>query len=309
MSVLYISHRLGEIGRIADRVVALRDGKNAGGLSREQITHDNMVRLMVGREVRNTYVPAGTAAKPLLSVRGVRTAFHPGTPVSFDAAGGEIVGFAGLVGAGRSELMQAVFGVDRMLAGDVHLDGRPLPLRSARDAIAAGIYLVPEDRRKTGLVTSMTVRENITLPGIWGYTTAALISRSREVAQSKKQVVSLRVKTPSVEARAMNLSGGNQQKVVIGKWLALRPKVLIVDEPTRGIDVGAKAEIYRLLRELSDAGVAVVVVSSDLEEILNVSDRIIVMREGAVVGQLARDQFSERAVMNLAFGKIAAAAA
>ena len=307
VSVLYISHRLGEIGQIADRVVALRDGKNAGGLTREQITHDNMVRLMVGRDVKSFYVPAGSAPRQgMLSVRGVRTNFHPGRAVSFDAAGGEIVGFAGLVGAGRSELMQAVFGVDRMVAGEVLLDGAPLRLRSARDAIRAGIYLVPEDRRKTGLVVGMTVRENITLPGVWGYTTAALISRPKENVESNKQVASLRVKTPSVEARAMNLSGGNQQKVVIGKWLALRPKVLIVDEPTRGIDVGAKAEIYRLLRELSDTGVVVIVVSSDLEEILNVSDRIVVMREGAIAGELARDQFSERAVMGLAFGSAAA---
>jgi ribose transport system ATP-binding protein len=311
VSVLYISHRLGEIKQIADRVVALRDGRNAGGLSREQISHDNMVKLMVGREVKNTYVPPAAAAKPgVLSVRGVRTGAYPQHAVSFDVAGGEIVGFAGLVGAGRSELMQAVFGVDPMLGGQVLLNGQPIPYGSGpRAAIAAGIYLVPEDRRKTGLVTSMTIRENMTLPNVWGYTRGSLISRGLEDVGADRQVKSLRVKTPSLEARAMNLSGGNQQKVVLGKWLAMRPKVLIVDEPTRGIDVGAKAEIYRLLRELSDTGVAVVVVSSDLEEVLNISDRLAVMREGVIVGTLDRGQFSEQAVMDLAFGNAGVAVA
>ena len=310
VSVLYISHRLGEIVRIADRVVALRDGRNAGDLAREQITHDNMVRLMVGREVKNTYVPPAAPPKPGgLSVRAARTAAHPGHAVSFDVAPGEIVGFAGLVGAGRSELMQAVFGVDPLLGGQVTLDGQPVSYaRGPRGPIAAGIYLVPEDRRKTGLVTSMTIRENTTLPNVGRYTRSSLIRRPLEVAETDRQVKSLRVKTHSVEARAMNLSGGNQQKVVLGKWLAMTPKVLIVDEPTRGIDVGAKAEIYRLLRELSDGGVAVVVVSSDLEEVLNVSDRLAVMREGAIVGQLDRGGFSEQAVMDLAFGNVGAAA-
>ena len=311
VSVLYISHRLGEIRQIADRVVALRDGRNAGGLSRDQITHDNMVRLMVGRDVKNTYVPPTAAVKAGgLSVRGLRTAAYPQHAVSFDVAGGEIVGFAGLVGAGRSELMQAIFGVDPMLAGEVSLYGEPVRYsRGPRAAIAAGIYLVPEDRRKTGLVTSMTIRENMTLPNVWGYTNASLISRPMEVVGADRQVKSLRVKTHSLEARAINLSGGNQQKVVLGKWLAMSPKVLIVDEPTRGIDVGAKAEIYRLLRELSDQGVAVVVVSSDLEEVLNISDRIQVMREGVIVGSLARGEFSEQAVMDLAFGNAGAAVA
>ncbi len=311
VSVLYISHRLGEIKRIADRVVALRDGRNAGGLSRDQISHDNMVKLMVGREVKNTYVPPAAGPRPGgLSVRNVRTRMHPGHAVSFDVAGGEIVGFAGLVGAGRSELMQAVFGVDPMLGGGVDLDGTPVSYaRGPRGPIAAGIYLVPEDRRKTGLVTSMTIRENTTLPNVWGYTRASLISRGLENASADRQVKSLRVKTHSLEARAMNLSGGNQQKVVLGKWLAMTPRVLIVDEPTRGIDVGAKAEIYRLLRQLSDTGVAVVVVSSDLEEVLNISDRVAVMREGAIVGQLSREQFSEQAVMDLAFGNAGAIAA
>ena len=218
----------------------------------------------------------------------------------------KFLGFAGLVGAGRSELMQAVFGVDSYTKGEVYVDGTLLRANtgSPRTAIDAGVYLVPEDRRRTGLVTSMTIRENITLPGIWGYTSSGLISRAQENIGAEKQVKSLRIKTHSLEARAMNLSGGNQQKVVLGKWLALKPKVLIVDEPTRGIDVGAKAEIYRLLRALSDSGVAVIVVSSDLEEVLNISDRIAVMREGLLVDILQRPDFSEQAVMDRAFGNV-----
>jgi ribose transport system ATP-binding protein len=185
----------------------------------------------------------------------------------------------------------------------VILNGTRLEVRHPSDAIAAGVYLVPEDRRRAGLITGMTVRENITLAGLWNYTKAALISNRLETEKSKQQVAALRVKTPSVETMAANLSGGNQQKVVLGKWLSLEPKVLIVDEPTRGIDVGAKAEIYKLLRNLADRGVAIVAISSDLEEVLGISDRIAVMREGVITGLLDRANFSEHAVMSLAFGQ------
>jgi ribose transport system ATP-binding protein len=305
VSVIYISHRLGEIGQISDRVVALRDGRNAGELSREQISHDNMVRLMVGRELSNLFVPpAGCAHPKRLEVRDLRTTAYPNRAVSFDAAGGEILGFAGLVGSGRSELAQTIFGADRLLGGQILLDGKPLSIQSPRDAIRAGIYLAPEDRRRTGLLVDMTVRENITLPGLWHYARMAMLSRSRECAEAKTQVQSLRIKTPSIGARAGNLSGGNQQKVVLGKWLARGPKVLIVDEPTRGIDVGAKAEIYRLLRALADRGVAVIAISSDLEEVLGISDRVAVMHEGRLAGVLCRDECSEKAIMDMAFGRV-----
>jgi len=307
VSVIYISHRLGEISQVADRVIALRDGRNAGELTREQITHDAMVRLMIGRDLRSFYVPGtGKWHAARLQVKNARTSAWPEKSVTFDAAGGEILGFAGLVGAGRSELAESIFGVRPLIEGEVWLGGTPLTIRHCRDAIAAGIYLVPEDRRRTGLVTEMTVRENITLPGLWNYTRAALISRRAESVQAQRQIDALRIRTPGMETRVMNLSGGNQQKVVLGKWLSLEPKVLIVDEPTRGIDVGAKAEIYRLLRALADSGVAVIVISSDMEEVLGISDRIAVMHEGAIAGFLDRADFSEEKVMNFAFGKTAA---
>ena len=304
VSVIYITHRLPEIGRIADRVVALRDGRNAGELPREQIDHENMVRLMIGRDLRSFYVPGSGQRHPArLKVTNLRTTDRPDKTIHLEAAGGEILGIAGLVGAGRSELAETIFGVRPRLSGEIFLDGKPLRIRSSRDAIAAGIYLAPEDRRRSGLITAMSVRENITMGGLWNYASAALISRRRERDEARNQIKGLAIKTPHVETAVMNLSGGNQQKVVLGKWLSLAPKVLIVDEPTRGIDVGAKAEIYRLLRKLADNNVAVIVISSDMEEVLGISDRVAVMHEGAISGILEREKFSEQAVLDLAFGR------
>jgi ribose transport system ATP-binding protein len=224
--------------------------------------------------------------------------------VSFDVSRGEILGFAGLVGAGRSEAAQAIFGVEPPLEGEIQIDGTPVPIRSSRDAISSGIYLAPEDRRTSGLITEMSVRENITLPGLSRYANALrLISRRRESQVAQQQSAALRVKTPSVETRVLNLSGGNQQKVVLAKWLAMEPKVIIFDEPTRGIDVGAKSEIYRLMGSLADNGVAIIMISSDMEEILGVADRIAVMHEGRITGFLNRDQFNQEAIMRLAVGQ------
>jgi ribose transport system ATP-binding protein len=304
VSVIYISHRLGEVEQIADRAVVLRDGRNAGELTHGQIRHENMVALMVGRKLEDLFVQGkGVQEDGYFQVEGLRTSYRPHHRVSFEVAKGEILGFAGLVGAGRSEMAQAIFGVEPPLEGTVRLGRREVKIRNAREAINAGIYLVPEDRRHTGLITGMTVRENITLPGLKRYSRGMLISPAREEEVSKREVATLRVKTPSIETRAMNLSGGNQQKVVLGKWLSLEPKVIIFDEPTRGIDVGAKAEIYRLMRELADRGVIVIMISSDMEEVLGVSDRIAVMHEGDITGILVRERFSEKAIMSLATGR------
>jgi ribose transport system ATP-binding protein len=304
VSVIYISHRLAEIEQIADRVVALRDGKNAGELAREEISQPRMVSLMIGRKLEDFYVHGKGAQQPgYFQVQGLRTTYRPHHKISFEVARGEILGFAGLVGAGRSEMAQAIFGVDPPLEGAIKLEGRPLKIRSPRDAINAGIYLAPEDRRQSGLITEMSVRENVTLAGLDRYSAFSLIRTDKETEVARRQVEALRIKTPSVETKTLNLSGGNQQKVVLGKWLSLDPKVIIFDEPTRGIDVGAKAEIYRLMRELADRGVAIVMISSDMEEVIGVSDRIAVMHEGDITGFLTRDQFSEKAIMNLAVGR------
>jgi ribose transport system ATP-binding protein len=308
VSVIYISHRLGEIGQVPDRVVALRDGKNAGSLDRAAIQHDNMVRLMVGRDIASFYTAnaLGAETPEYFRAHRVRSRSYPNKRVSFGARRGEILGFAGLVGAGRSELAEAIFGVDEGFGGEVFIGNERVPIASCRDAIAHGIYLVPEDRRVTGLVTAMSVRENITLASVGRYARFGLVRTRDETSVAETQTAALAIKTPHVETLVMTLSGGNQQKVVLGKWLSMQPRVIIFDEPTRGIDVGAKAEIYRLMRGLAEEGVVVIMISSDMEEVINVSDRVAVMHEGDITGFLMREQFSEQAIMNLAVGRKAA---
>jgi ribose transport system ATP-binding protein len=301
VSVIYISHRLPEVQAIADRVVVLRDGKNAGELQREGLTHDRMIQLMVGRDLKTFYTPpSDTASRVCFQLQKFRTRRYPESEISLTIRGGEILGLAGLVGAGRSELAQAVFAVEPPLSGTVSIDDRPLPIRSPRDAIRSGIYLVPEDRRQSGLVTAMTVRENVTLPALRRYSSARLIRTGLETVAAKKMCDVLKIKTPSIETAAAKLSGGNQQKVVLAKWLSLSPRLILFDEPTRGIDVGAKAEIYQLMRRLATEGVAIVMISSDMEEILGNSDRVAVMHDGLITGVLDRSQCSQEAIMRLA---------
>ncbi|HKS41639.1 MAG TPA: sugar ABC transporter ATP-binding protein [Blastocatellia bacterium] len=304
VSIIYISHRLGEISDLADRVVVLRDGRNAGALAGEEISHDRIVKLMVGRDLSRFYAHTPATGKPgYFKVQNFRTSRYPEHAVSFDVSQGEILGLAGLVGAGRSEVAQAIFGVETALEGNVLLNEKPINIASPKDAIANGIYLVSEDRRKTGLVLEMAVRENITLPSLRAYTSAGLIDRQAERKVAENMLGKLNIKAPSIEARVANLSGGNQQKVVLAKWLSLNPKALIFDEPTRGIDVGAKAEIYQLMRQLAQSGVAIIMISSDMEEVLGESDRVAVMHEGAITGILERNECSEEAIMRLAVGQ------
>ncbi len=309
VSIVYISHRLSEVEHIADRVVVLRDGKNAGELPKADICHDKIVSLMVGREIKSSYT-ASSAAKTsgYFKVRKASSSRYPAKSVEFDATRGEILGFAGLVGAGRSEIVKAMVGLDHGGSAEVTIGEERIFIHKPADAIGHGIYLVPEDRRGEGLVTAMTVRENTTLPSLEKYSTFNLISKERERKVTDEQIKSLKIKTPSGESLVLNLSGGNQQKVVLGKWLSMSPKVMILDEPTRGIDVGAKAEIYRLMRELADGGGVILMISSDMEEVLNVSDRVAVMHEGKITGVLERADCNEENVMNLAVGKTIAAA-
>jgi ribose transport system ATP-binding protein len=301
VSVVYISHRLEEIERIADRVVVLRDGKNAGELKRSEISRDRMVQLMVGRDLDTFYAQsASAAARVCLELKGFRTARYPAAEISLTVNSGEILGIAGLIGAGRSEVAQAIFGVSRLHGGSISLDGNRIAIDSPRDAIRRGIYLVPEDRRTSGLLTAMTVRENITLPDLLTYTTAGWIRRRQEAKASEALCAKLKIKTPSVETTAATLSGGNQQKIVLAKWLAMKPRVILFDEPTRGIDVAAKSEIYQLMRRLAAEGVAILMISSDMEEILGNSDRVAVMHEGRVTGILQGAECTQEAIMNLA---------
>ena len=303
VSIIYISHRLGEIKEIADRVVVLRDGKNAGVLERDEINHDAIVKKMVGRDIERFYKPPlETDKSDYVQVENLKTKRYPNQVISFNVRKGEILGFAGLVGAGRSDAAQAIFGVDTSLSGTVVLDGQSIKVASARDAINHGIYLIPEDRRNSGLILDVPIRENITLPALSRYSSAGLINIDSESKVSREMCEKLNVKAPSIEAKAGNLSGGNQQKVVLAKWLSLNPRLLIFDEPTRGIDVGAKSEIYQLMRNLAESGVAIVMISSDMEEVLGESDRIAVMHEGAITGILEREEANEEAVMKLAVG-------
>jgi ribose transport system ATP-binding protein len=306
ISIIYISHRLAEVRQIADRVVVLRDGKNAGLLRGNEIDHDRMIQLMVGRDGVRHNVPCLAGTRGLtpspssFELQGFRTASFPEHDVSLIVHAGEILGIAGLVGAGRTELARAVFGIDRPVSGVVLSDGRALAIHSSRDAIDRGIYLIPEDRRGLGLITEMTIRENITLPAVRAYSSGGLINRLKEETAAKKICGALKVKATSIGMKAANLSGGNQQKVVLAKWLSLNPNLILFDEPTRGIDVAAKAEIYHLMRNLANEGVAIVMISSDMEEILANSDRVAVMREGQITGVLARSECSEEAIMRLA---------
>jgi ribose transport system ATP-binding protein len=307
-AIVYISHRLKEIEILADRAVVLRDGKNAGTLEREAISHDRLVQLMVGPAFAALTKGAATAGKraaasagePVLQVERLRTERYPDAEVSLTVHRGEVLGIAGLIGAGRSELAEAICGVGPRLSGRITLDGQPLAIGSARDAIRHGICLVPEDRRRSGVVAAMSVRENVTLPAIASYARFGLVARASEAEAVRRITTALTVKTPSIESPVATLSGGNQQKVVLAKWLALRPRVIVFDEPTQGVDVGAKAEIHRLIRKLAEDGTAVVMISSDMEEIVAESDRVAVMHDGRVTGILPRAECTPESIMQLA---------
>jgi len=306
VSIIYISHRMHEVEEIADRAVVLRDGKNAGEIEGAEITRERMVRMMVGRDLKEFFKGAKAEVTEDrgggFEVRRLRTLRYPNHRISFNVAKGEVLGFAGLVGAGRSEVARALFGVEEALETEVALDGQGLKIDDPKDAINHGIYLVPEDRRLCGLIVDFNIRENISLPNLDSYSSAKLINRGKEFTAAVEAIKEINIKTPTPEMRAANLSGGNQQKVVLAKWLTFAPRVLIFDEPTRGIDVGAKAEIYELIRKLAAEGVSVIVISSEMEEVLGISDRIAVMHEGRLTGVLERAQFSEEAVMRLATG-------
>ncbi len=302
VGIVYISHRLGEVKELADRAVVLRDGENAGELQRDEIDHDRMVRLMIGRELagfgrRQSHTPG----EIVLRASNLETPANPGRRLSFALKAGEIVGVAGLVGAGRTELLQVLFGVDRPLSGTIEVGGRPVVFHAPHDAIRAGLALVPEDRKQQGLVLEMTIRENVCLASLDRYDRAVgFRNRSHERQAAADSIRRLNIKAPHDRQVVRLLSGGNQQKVVLGKWLLLKPRVLLLDEPTRGIDVGAKQEVYQLMEQLAGEGAAILFVSSELEEILRMSDRTLVMHEGRISGELDRARLSEEAVMRLA---------
>ncbi|QDZ00402.1 sugar ABC transporter ATP-binding protein [Nitratireductor mangrovi] len=303
VAVLFISHRLNEIEAVADRVSVLRDGRNAGELAASDINRDRMIGMMIGRDLNQFYdKPTRALREPVLEIGNLATLTFPNARASITVHKGEILGLAGLVGAGRTELARAIFGIDPVVGGAIHLDGRPLPSHSVAAAIKAGICLVPEDRKGQGLHLDFSIAENIALPSLPNLSSGGTVVRSREVELAEASRERFGIRAASVRNPAAELSGGNQQKVVLAKWLALEPRLLIIDEPTRGIDVGAKAEVYRLLRALADRGVGILMISSDMEELIGVASRVAVMRRGEITGILEADELTELAILNLAVG-------
>jgi ABC-type sugar transport system ATPase subunit len=302
-AIIYISHRMEEVFRISDRITVLRDGKLVGVRETRQTTPDEVVSMMVGRNLEDLYgepedrIPG----EKVLEVRGLKRHGESET-YDFEVRGGEILGVAGLIGSGRTEMMRALFGADKSDAGEVTVNGRSIQIRTPEDAIRAGIGYLPEDRKLQGLFLKKAISANMTAANLETISRNGFLNARAEKEISKKYVEQLNIRTPSIEQLAKNLSGGNQQKVVLAKWLSVQPKVLILDEPTRGIDVGAKVEIYSLMRELARQGIAVVMISSELPEVLGMSDRIIILREGKLVGELTRGVATEEKIMALATG-------
>ena len=302
VSVLYVSHRLDEIFELSDRVTVFRDGNHVATNLTREMTKDRLIQLMVGREllaVDHAPRAAQTTADVLLEVRNLTRAgvFRD---VSFRIRAGEIVAMAGLVGAGRSEVARCIFGADRADSGQVFACGLPLRGNSVKEAMDRGIAMVPEDRQHLGLVLPMSVGTNLSLAVLKSLTSGGLMSTSRERGLVEQLMRDLGVRAANASVPAQTLSGGNQQKLVIGKWLATKPRVLILDEPTRGVDVGAKAEVHKLVRKLAEQGMATLLISSDLPEVLAMSDRILVMRGGGIAGELSRDEATQEKVLSLA---------
>lgn len=305
MGVIYISHRLEEIDRLADRVSILRDGEHVITAAAARLDRTRLIEHMVGRKLENEF-PARSLdlGEERLQVRDMQVT-ATAEPVSFSVRAGEVMGLTGLVGAGRTELVRAIFGADRPASGAVLLDGKPVCVRSPRDAIASGICLLTEDRKAQGLVLGLSVRENFALPNLAQFQRGGLISRSGETQAFQQYVDRFSIKIPHAEQRAGFLSGGNQQKVVLAKWLHRQAEVLIFDEPTRGIDVGAKYEIYQLINQLAEEGKAVIVISSELPEIIGMCDRVLVMRENAVAGELeVHEGLTQEEILSLAMGEV-----
>ncbi|MDQ0929508.1 ribose transport system ATP-binding protein [Bacillus atrophaeus] len=302
VSIVYISHRMEEIFSVCDRITIMRDGKTVDTTNISETSFDEVVKKMVGRELTDRY----PKRRPELGdiVLEVRDASKKGNfeHVSFHVRSGEIVGISGLMGAGRTEIMRALFGIDRLDSGEIWLAGKKTNIKNPNDAVKKGLGFITENRKDEGLLLDTSIRENIALPSLTSFSPKGVIDQKREASFVELLINRLTIKTASPETHARNLSGGNQQKVVIAKWIGIGPKVLILDEPTRGVDVGAKREIYTLMNELTDRGVAIIMVSSELPEIIGMSDRIIVVHEGKISGEVASREATQERIMTLATG-------
>ncbi|PQP89329.1 sugar ABC transporter ATP-binding protein [Paenibacillus sp. AR247] len=302
VSIVYISHRMEEIFEICDRITVMRDGKTVDTRDIPHTNFDEVVKKMVGRELTERYPHRNPSPGDV--VLEVKNATRKGLfeNVSFQVRSGEIVGFSGLMGSGRTEIMRALFGLDHLDSGEIWIKGKKAHIRKPDDAVKRGIGFITEDRKDEGLLLDFSIRENMVLPSLSGFTSKGFINGKREKDFVDLLVKRLQIKTQSAETAAGDLSGGNQQKVVIAKWVGIGPKVLILDEPTRGVDVGAKREIYQLMNELTERGVAIIMVSSELPEVLGMSDRILVVHEGEISGELSSEEATQEKIMTLATG-------
>ncbi len=304
-AIAYVSHRLGEITELADEVMVLRDGACVAVEPAEGLEEDRMVQLMVGRPLADLFThPSRTIGDEVLRMEGVTTAKVRGIDLSVRA--GEVVGIGGLVGAGRSDVAMAVFGMDTIEDGEMHYQGEPYRPRSPADAIRAGIGIVPEDRKEQALLMLQSIRKNVTLAASPIISRYGVIDDRTDARISDKAIRDLGIRTPSNRQEVAKLSGGNQQKTVFARWEVVKPQLLILDEPTRGVDVGSKAEIYRQIESMSAAGVAIILISSEMTELIGLSDRIVVMANNAIVGTLAGDDATEEAILSLSMNKEAA---
>ena len=301
--VIYISHRMAEIFQISDDIVVLKDGKTVGAMKTSETTEADLIKAMVGRDIGDTYANLSRNDKigdVVLEVNDLVGYAIKG--VSFKLHKGEVLGFAGLVGAGRTEVVRAIFGADPVLGGEIKLEGKPVKFKSPKDAIEAGIALCPEDRKDQGLVLWRSIKDNVSMPVLKKVRKGLFIDDAVRVDLANKAVEQYSIKTPSINKIVVELSGGNQQKVILGRWTSekMDTKILILDEPTKGIDVGTKAEIYQIVCDFAKQGKGVIFISSELTEVINVSDRILVMRNGQITGQLKREEATEENVLALA---------
>lgn len=303
ISIVYISHKMEEVFELADRITIFRDGSYIDTINRENFDQHKIITMMIGRELEES-IPKGNVKvdknDAVLEVKNVKV-FPKSNPISFKLYKREILGFFGLVGAGRTELSRVIFGIDPIAQGEIYLNGSKVLISCPRDAINAGIGLVPEDRKTLGLILGMSVKDNMLLPKLAQFK-SGILNKTQLQNTTGTYVQDLNIKLANHDEEVKSLSGGNQQKVVIAKWLAMSPDVLILDEPTRGIDVGAKSEIYRIMRQLTESGMSIIMISSEMNEIMKISDRVIVMHEGSIMGELSIDEVTQEKIMKCAIG-------
>jgi ribose transport system ATP-binding protein len=300
VTIIYISHRLDEVFRLGDRVTVIRDGEKIKTLNTDETNVDELITLMVGRELKETFPPRESNIQDDILLEANHLTGNGVVDCTFNVKKGEVLGFGGLIGAGRTELAELIFGYSEIESGEIIYKGEKISPKSPEEAIDHGIALVPEDRKQQGVLLDIDIKGNISMSILQRISSYSVVDKTREIDISSNYRKKMNIKTPNLEQKVKNLSGGNQQKVVIAKWLASNPDLIILDEPTRGIDVGAKFEIYKLINQLVAEGKTIILISSEMEELIGMSDRIMVLAEGEITGMLQKDEFSQEKILNYA---------